>query len=59
MSKIDFRKQSKHLYAPSAKEFAMVDVPATRYLMIDGSGDPNRSETYRRRSRRFTPFPMR
>lgn len=47
MSKIDFRKQSRHLYAPSAKEFAIVDVPATRYLMIDGRGDPNTSETYR------------
>jgi hypothetical protein len=47
VSKIDFRKQSRHLYAPSAKEFATVDVPATRYLMIDGCGDPNTSETYR------------
>jgi hypothetical protein len=47
MSKIDFRKQSKHLYAPSAKEFVIVDVPAMRYLMIDGRGDPNTSEAYR------------
>lgn len=47
MSKIDFRKRSKHLYAPSAKEFAIVDVPPVRYLMIDGRGDPNTSETYR------------
>jgi hypothetical protein len=47
MSKIDFRKQSKHLYAPSAKEFVIVDVPATRYLMIDGRGDPNTSEAYK------------
>lgn len=47
MSKIDFRKQSRDLYAPSAKEFAMVDVPAMGYLMIDGSGDPNTSESYR------------
>jgi hypothetical protein len=46
MSKTDFRKESKHLYAPSAKEFTIVDVPAARYLMIDGSGDPNKSETY-------------
>ena len=47
MSKIDFRQQSRHLYAPSAKEFAIVDVPAMRYLMIDGRGDPNTSEAYR------------
>jgi hypothetical protein len=46
MNKIDVRKQFKNLYGPSAKEFAMVDVPAKRYLMIDGSGDPNKSEAY-------------
>lgn len=46
MSKIDFRKQFKHLYAPSAKAFVIVDVPATRYLMVDGRGDPNTCEAY-------------
>jgi hypothetical protein len=47
MSKIDFKTELKHLFAPSTKEFAMVDVPAMRYLMIDGSGNPNTSEPYK------------
>ena len=39
--KIDFKKELKHLYNPSAKEVAIVDVPTTNYLMVDGTGDPN------------------
>lgn len=46
MEKIDLRKALKQLYRPSAKEFAMVDVPPMRYLMIDGYGNPNTSEDY-------------
>lgn len=41
MDKYDVKKACKSLYAPSAKEFAMVDVPMIRYLAIDGQGDPN------------------
>ncbi|MFQ5630935.1 MAG: GyrI-like domain-containing protein [bacterium] len=41
MQKIDYRKEQKHLYNPSKKEFAVVDVPAMNFLMIDGKGDPN------------------
>ena len=47
MEKIDFRKQLKNLYMPSEKEFSVVDVPAMRYLMIDGSGNPNTSQDYK------------
>ena len=43
MSKIDFKKDWKHLYAPTAKEVVEVDVPDLKYLMIDGRGDPNDS----------------
>ena len=39
--KIDLKKELKHLYAPSAKAVAAVDVPPLNYLMIDGVGDPN------------------
>lgn len=41
MEKIDFKKDFKTLYNPPAKGFAFVDVPALKYLMIDGMGDPN------------------
>jgi hypothetical protein len=47
MEKKDFRKELKHLYVPSAKEFSIVDVPPMRYLMIDGSGNPNVSKEYK------------
>ena len=46
MNKIDFRKESKHLYSPSAKEPALVEVPEMQFLMIDGKGDPNNSEEF-------------
>lgn len=39
--KIDFKKEWKHLYAPSAKEVAVVDVPAMHFIMGEGRGDPN------------------
>jgi hypothetical protein len=46
MTKIDFKKQLKHLYRPSPKEFAVVDVPPMQFLMIDGHGDPNTAQEY-------------
>ena len=45
-SKIDFKKELKHLYRPSAKEFVVVDVPPMNFLMIDGHGDPNTTQEY-------------
>jgi hypothetical protein len=46
MSKIDFKKEFKALYLPSAKEVVSVDVPSMNFLMIDGMGDPNKSKDY-------------
>lgn len=46
MPKVDFRKELKHLYQPSAREVSVVDVPSMNFLMIDGQGDPNGSEAY-------------
>jgi hypothetical protein len=40
-SKIDFKKELKQLYNPSAKEVSVVDVPAMNFLMIDGEGAPS------------------
>ena len=48
MRKVDLKKDLKHLYQPSAKEVVAVDVPALRFLMIDGRGDPNTSPEYGR-----------
>ncbi len=44
MSKIDVKKELKHLYSASAKEPALVEVPEMNFLMIDGAGDPNTAE---------------
>ena len=46
MEKIDYKKQFKHLYKPSAKKVEIVDVPQMNFLMIDGEGDPNTSQDY-------------
>lgn len=46
MAKIDFKKELKHLYQPSAREVVQVEVPPFRFLMIDGEGDPNTSQEY-------------
>ncbi len=47
MTKTDFKKELKHLYRPSAKKMAIVDVQPMQFLMIDGHGDPNTSQAYR------------
>ena len=46
MTKIDFKRELKHHYKPSAREVAVVEVPPMNFLMIDGSGDPNISPEY-------------
>jgi hypothetical protein len=46
MAKIDFKKELKHLYKPSAKKVEIVDVPQMNFLMIDGEGDPNTSQEF-------------
>ena len=40
------KEELRQLYHASAKEVAQVDVPALRFLMIDGQGDPNTSAAY-------------
>jgi hypothetical protein len=46
MDKIDYQKEYKNLYKPSAKQVATVEVPAFNFLMVDGAGDPNTSQDY-------------
>jgi hypothetical protein len=46
MTKIDFKKQYKHLYRPPRDRFTVVDVPPMQFLMVDGTGDPNTAQAY-------------
>jgi hypothetical protein len=46
MPKIDLKKELKSLYQPSAREVVQVEVPPFQFLMIDGEGDPNTSQSY-------------
>jgi hypothetical protein len=46
MQVVDLKKELKQLYQPSAKEVGEVQVPSMNFLMIDGEGDPNNSQTY-------------
>ena len=43
--KIDFKK-SLDAYRARASEFRIIEVPALRYLMVDGHGDPNTAPAY-------------
>lgn len=46
MQKIDLKKQLRHLYLPTHKDFTLVDVPPMHFLMVDGRGDPNTSAEF-------------
>ena len=45
--KIDLKKTWKHLYQPSAKAPAIIEVPAANYLMLDGKGNPNTAPRFK------------
>lgn len=45
MDKVDFKKTLDSYRAP-AGAFRIIEVPATRYLMVDGHGDPNVAPAY-------------
>jgi hypothetical protein len=46
MRKIDYKKQLKHLYRPSAKKVEIVEIPQMNFLMVDGEGDPNIAQSF-------------
>jgi hypothetical protein len=46
MEKVDFRRELKELYAPSSKDFSVVDVPSMSFLMVNGDGNPNTAKSY-------------
>ena len=42
----DLKAERKDLYAPSAQEPTLAEVPAMQFLAIDGMGDPNIAPAY-------------
>ena len=46
MLKVDFKKEMHELYAPTVRDFVVVEVPEMQFLMLDGHGDPNTAESY-------------
>jgi hypothetical protein len=47
VDKADVRRELKDLYAPSSRDFSVVEVPRLPFLMVDGEGDPNTAAAYR------------
>jgi hypothetical protein len=47
MTKIDYKKTLKQFYQPGAKKVEFVEIPAMNFLMIDGIGDPNTSQSFK------------
>ena len=46
MDKVDLKKELKNLYNPPSKEVTVVDVPAMKFLLVNGEGAPT-SPQYR------------
>jgi len=46
MSKIDYKAELKQLYKASRQSAALIDVPPMNFLLIDGAGNPNTSQSY-------------
>ncbi len=44
MSKIDYKKELKEFYRPSAKKVVEVNIPKMNFLMVDGCGAPETTE---------------
>ncbi len=42
----DFKQEFKSLFSPSAKEPEIVEVPALKYMMVDGQGYPGTSKEF-------------
>ena len=40
MQTLDLRKQYKHLYAPSARQPVIVDVPSLQFALVEGAIEP-------------------
>ena len=45
MAAFDFKKEYKDIYFPK-NEPSIINIPEMKYIMVDGKGDPNTSESY-------------
>jgi hypothetical protein len=45
--KVDLKKQYREYYNPSSKNPVILEIPAMRFLMVDGQGNPNTARSYR------------
>ena len=48
MDKYDVKRELKQCYAPTNRDWTLVDVPAQQFIAVDGHGDPNTSADYAR-----------
>jgi len=46
METIDLRKQMKDVWTPPVGKVVLVTVPAMPYLVVEGTGNPNRSQAF-------------
>ncbi|MEE9464253.1 MAG: GyrI-like domain-containing protein [Candidatus Neomarinimicrobiota bacterium] len=46
MKRVDFKREMKKIYFPTPRDPELVTVPAMNFLMIDGEGDPNKTDAY-------------
>lgn len=46
VTKIDLVKELKELYRPSVRKPVVIDVPEMKFLMLDGTGDPNKAQEF-------------
>lgn len=46
VAKVDLREVMKPYWAPPTGAFSVIEVPETKYICIDGEGDPNTSIAY-------------
>lgn len=47
MEKLDYKKEYKELYLPKKKPH-IIEVPEMTFIQVEGSGDPNTSESYQK-----------
>ncbi len=46
MKRVDFKREMKKIYFPAPRNPEFVKVPGMNFLMIDGKGDPTKSDAY-------------
>ncbi len=46
MAKVDFKKKLKQLYLPSRSKPSIANVPKMKFIMIEGTGNPNTSKEF-------------